>query len=94
LLIDQARTKARHTRLLEGVPVDVVVLPEEPIDVVRLLRCMEKLEARERNIIKWTFWLEESAQRVAERLSTTVGNVRVMRCRALDHLSRCVGGTR
>jgi len=64
----------------------------EHLDATSLLRCVGKLEARARTVIAMTFVEDLAAEEIAAALSTSAGNVRVMRHRALHALRTCLDG--
>ena len=56
------------------------------VDSKRLEGCLEQLAARERTVLVLTFYAERSSDEIARELSLSVGNVRVIRHRALAGL--------
>ncbi len=90
---DLRRTEARRKELLEtyGRAPDVTVERPASLDVERLRGCVDQLSARERTVVVLSFFAEETGQEIAARLGTTLGNVRVLRHRAIDHLKACMG---
>jgi RNA polymerase sigma-70 factor (ECF subfamily) len=64
----------------------------EPLDKRALIRCFERLDMRARQIVWLSFQQEQGADEIAQALSTTAGNVRVLRHRALASLRRCLDG--
>jgi RNA polymerase sigma-70 factor (ECF subfamily) len=64
--------------------------PFEFADTGRLLRCMEHLDARAKQVLLLSFHEERSADEIAEKLAISAGNVRVVRHRALHALRRCL----
>ena len=62
------------------------------LDVTALERCLGELSTRERVVIVSTFCDEMTSDRIAAHLTTTPGNVRVLRHRALAQLQSCMEG--
>jgi RNA polymerase sigma-70 factor (ECF subfamily) len=94
LISQRARaTERRHERLVERfVPRGEVATQPETLDLRRLRDCLGKLPDRERTIVALTFYAERDGDAIATELGMTPGNVRVVRHRAMSHLSECVGG--
>jgi len=94
VVLDLRRGYARRERLLETYGEALV--PEAPLppspDRERLARCLESLPERERTVLVMTFYDETPADALARELGLTSANVRVIRCRALQRLRRCVAG--
>ena len=90
---DARRGEARRQRLLEqyGIPTEFAPEPTARLDLERLRGCVEKLPPRERMVVMLTFYAERSGDEIASDLSTTLGNVRVVRHRAVGHLQQCLG---
>jgi RNA polymerase sigma-70 factor, ECF subfamily len=73
-------------------------LPEIPtwqpdvalLDFDRIARCVLQLEGRAWAVLHLSFYRERTAEQIATTLSTTAGNVRVLRHRAIVQLRRCV----
>lgn len=90
---DRRRGAARREALLVRFGDDLApagsALPA--LDVDRLDRCMERLPPRERAVLQLTFYAERSGEEIARELDITVGNVRVVRHRAVAHLRACMG---
>lgn len=66
------------------------VLGEARVDVERLERCLARLGERERTVVMLTFCVEQDAQAIAASVDISVGNVRVVRHRALAQLRECM----
>ena len=62
----------------------------EQSDVVRLFRCMGGLPEREASVVRMSFWEDQSAEEIGERVGASAGNVRVIRHRALAKLQSCL----
>jgi RNA polymerase sigma-70 factor (ECF subfamily) len=90
---DTRRRQARRQRLLEQYDsqTENVLEPTAQMDLERLRGCVEKLPPRERTVVILTFYGECSGDEIAADLSMTLGNVRVVRHRAIDHLQECMG---
>lgn len=63
-----------------------------PIERLRLVDCLRKLGARDRAIVVLTYYAGADGDEIAGELGMSVGNVRVVRHRALKQLLHCVGG--
>ena len=57
----------------------------------RLRACLGALSERERSVVLLTYYDDRNAEQIAESWSTSAGNVRVIRHRAIDRLRRCMG---
>jgi RNA polymerase sigma-70 factor (ECF subfamily) len=64
----------------------------EQVDVAALLSCLRKLDARGRTVVLLSFQAESGAEEIAKLMETSVGNVRVLRHRALASLRGCLDG--
>jgi RNA polymerase sigma factor (sigma-70 family) len=64
----------------------------ERLDTAALHRCVSKLEERMRTVLALSFIEERRAEEIAAVLSTSAGNVRVLRHRALFALRGCLDG--
>ena len=58
----------------------------------RLAGCLGALPERERTVVVLSFYAERSAAEIADELTSTPGNVRVVKHRALAHLRDCLEG--
>jgi RNA polymerase sigma-70 factor, ECF subfamily len=87
-------TGARMT-LVESKDLDTVaVIPElDAVDTGPLVRCLAALGERARLVVQLSFHAERSTEEIAAKLETTVGNVRVLRHRAVAQLRGCLDGT-
>jgi RNA polymerase sigma-70 factor (ECF subfamily) len=83
-----------HTNLLERFASPALVemsrIPDEAIDRVKLASCFDRLQPRARTVLTLTFFAERSTEDIAAELGATVGNVRVLRHRALEQLQACM----
>lgn len=75
---------------LDQIAAEAAPLPE-PLARANLARCIEQLGERERSIILLTFFQEQDAGEIADALSVSKGNVRVIRHRAVERLRKCMG---
>jgi RNA polymerase sigma-70 factor (ECF subfamily) len=62
----------------------------EQSEVVRLFRCMGGLQEREASVVRMSFWEDQSAEEIGERVGASAVNVRVIRHRALAKLHSCM----
>jgi RNA polymerase sigma-70 factor, ECF subfamily len=94
-VMDMRRGDARQRRVAQesaaGLPEGYEPSPLQ-VDRARLEDCLRRLEARERAVVVATFLEDCDADEIARTLSVTVGNVRVIRHRAIAHLQGCVEG--
>ena len=91
--VDLKRRDRRRERLLETFPA--AASSSDPhdsaaLDVDRLESCLGRLGERERMVVLLTFYAERSARHVADELTMTEGNVRVIRHRAIGKLRTCM----
>lgn len=82
----RARTEPATEELLASLEAE----SHERVDVTALMGCFDALELRSKQVVMMSFLEERSAEEVASTLSTTPGNVRVIRHRALAALRRCL----
>lgn len=92
---NQRRTEHRRTRLLAEFGHTLGAVTHEPcssaaLDDARLAECMGCLTPRERAVVALTFYAERSTEDIARELTTSPGNVRVVRHRALARLHACM----
>lgn len=80
-------------------PADIATTAEaeragglERVDLAALIHCVSLLDERARLVVSLSFREERPTEEVAARLGTTVGNVRVLRHRAVAALRRCLDG--
>lgn len=88
-----------HAQGRRAIPTDhpdldvVAVEPElDRLDAGALYGCLAALDARARTILFLTFHAELPPDRIASAVDTTLGNVRVLRHRALAQLRACLEG--
>jgi DNA-directed RNA polymerase specialized sigma24 family protein len=92
LATDWSRGDRRRGALLERFGPDRSSFVEPPLPAGKTLEdCLGRLSERHRAIVALTYFAEASAEEIAEQLSTTAGNVRVARHRALGQLQDCLG---
>jgi RNA polymerase sigma-70 factor (ECF subfamily) len=96
-VLGTARNTALRVREIEGRGRELVVEeafepPLELVDGSALMRCIGKLEERARAVLMLSFMEEQAAEEIATFLSTSAGNVRVMRHRALQAVRTCLDG--
>jgi RNA polymerase sigma-70 factor, ECF subfamily len=92
---DWRRNQARRGSLLTQYVTELLprVEPEQvPFDRARLGQCLDELPSRERQVIYDSFMLEKAVDQIAASLETSVGNVRVLRHRAIAKLRVCMDG--
>jgi Sigma-70, region 4 len=91
--VDLKRRDRRRERLLETFSAPSWSDPHDgaALDADRLESCLGRLGERERMVVLLTFYAERSARHVADELTMTEGNVRVIRPRRRRDP---VGGTR
>jgi RNA polymerase sigma-70 factor (ECF subfamily) len=66
------------------------VAPVEPLDVLPLRNCLQRLPDRERTVIVLSFYQDQSSDEVAASLGLSSANARVIRHRALGKLRDCM----
>jgi RNA polymerase sigma-70 factor (ECF subfamily) len=69
--------------------VSMTSVPER-LELAAVMRCVDRLEPRERTILQLSFVEERTADEIARVLSLTAGNVRVVRHRAVASVRRCL----
>jgi RNA polymerase sigma-70 factor (ECF subfamily) len=89
LRMQKARERAQPTDMVQ---LDTIFVEPDlaAVDVGALLRCLSKLEPRARRVVFLSFHEEKTADEIAGVLSTTTGNVRVLRHRAMTDLRHCM----
>ena len=92
-VLDRKRSLERRQRLLEmyanDVPIAASATPPA-FDVERLQLCLQLLPERERSVVLMSFFDASSADEVARALGISAANVRVIRCRGIEHLRQCL----
>jgi RNA polymerase sigma-70 factor (ECF subfamily) len=89
---DENRAEGRRRRAEAEAERVMEVAVSPPTDRKDLERCLFGLSTRERGVVFLTFAEGWSSEQIAGELSTTAGNVRVVRHRALAKLAGCLGG--
>jgi RNA polymerase sigma-70 factor (ECF subfamily) len=85
------RARAAERRSAGDEPLAALAVPEvEAVSLRALGQCYAVLDDRARAVVALTFQEDRSAEDIAARLSTTAGNVRVLRHRAVAALRRCL----
>jgi RNA polymerase sigma-70 factor, ECF subfamily len=79
--------------VLASIVTEVVAAPEV-VDLEALHRCLACLDDRAQKVIRMAFLYEQAAEEIAKTLSTTAGNVRVLRHRAVASLRQCLDAGR
>jgi RNA polymerase sigma-70 factor (ECF subfamily) len=93
LVWDVHRGERRRRGLVERLPAPAPVEPDVgSAERFRLEQCFNRLPVRERSIVFMTFVEERTAGEIAEALSLSEGNVRVIRHRAMGRLQSCMEG--
>ncbi len=96
LVRTESRRESRRAAAFARVDREGCVVPEENApDGFKLLRCLNALSARARDVVVRSYVMDEDAETVANDHGITLGNLRVLRHRALGALFRCLeeGGT-
>ena len=104
-VLGTCRNVARRVREQETrtVPVESSELEQrvgafepsfERIDAGPLIRCLKKLEERSRSVVLLSFHADQDSEQIAQTLQLSVGNVRVLRHRALADLRGCLDGAK
>lgn len=92
MIVDSRRGERRRTGLLgrHAKEMEQATAPVEPHDRDRLFGCLDALAERERAIVVMSYYAERSAAEIADELTMTTVNVRVVKHRALAHLRDCL----
>jgi RNA polymerase sigma-70 factor (ECF subfamily) len=87
------RTDKRRAYLGSQVPVEDVVDADfvDAVDLPRVARCLQTLEAYARQVIILTYYAERTAAQIATELGGTSGAIRIARHRAMERLRDCMG---
>jgi RNA polymerase sigma-70 factor (ECF subfamily) len=86
------RTERRRDAILAADPLSASHDPApEPLPRERLARCLQALASRERAVVLATFYAEQAADEISREHGLSLGNVRVVRHRALRRLRTCLG---
>ncbi|HTQ06781.1 MAG TPA: sigma-70 family RNA polymerase sigma factor [Polyangiaceae bacterium] len=96
-LVSRSRRNERRAQAFAGavLPLSDTELPPSfsSVDSARLALCLGRVGAREQRVVLLSFQEERSADEIASELGISVGNVRVLRHRAMRALQRCVEGS-
>lgn len=94
MAVDLLRRERRRRELVEPYASGLSATTEalEPLDLDRLAECLSGLTERDRAVVTMTFYAERTAEEIAEELTMTESNVRVVRHRTLARLRRCMQG--
>jgi RNA polymerase sigma-70 factor (ECF subfamily) len=90
---DLTRLEWRREKLRDAflVPaVEAAPAADAALDIDRLERCLGQLADRERSVVLLTFYAEKTGSEVSKELQLTIGNVRVIRHRAIERLRKCI----
>lgn len=68
-------------------------IDDTAIDRFKLKSCFDRLAPRSRTVLALSFFAECSSEQIAAELGTSIGNVRVLRHRAIQQLHSCVEGS-
>ena len=92
VVLEIRRGGARRGQLLAeyGRGIPTAAAPQELAPLDRLAGCLDGLPARERSVILMTFYDETSGDETARTLGLSLGNIRVVRHRALARLRSCM----
>jgi RNA polymerase sigma-70 factor, ECF subfamily len=96
MAVDLQRRRRRRERLFETFAAGPYASDPHigsALDLDRLDQCLRRLAERERMIVLLTFYAERSARQVADEMTMTEGNVRVIRHRAIGRLRTCMMGS-
>jgi RNA polymerase sigma-70 factor (ECF subfamily) len=90
------RRAERRQRAIEAAALtlqqDALPPVSSEFDVLRLMGCLQQLPERDGQVVRMTFMEDRSSDEIARRLGLSVGNVRVVRHRALARLHDCLEG--
>lgn len=87
------RTEQRRGQLGARVEIPQTVDPsfEDAVDLPRVARCLDALDAQAREVLILTYYADRTAAEIAAELGRTSGAVRVARHRAMEQLRACMG---
>lgn len=89
---DRRRSEQRQRKL--GDEPELEATAELPAltgsDVMRLYTCLGRLQGREAQVIRMSFLEDREPEEISTRLELSLGNIRVIRHRALAKLSLCL----
>ena len=85
---DDRRAHLQDTlRVADAVNADFI----HAVDLPRVTRCLNTLDAHARQVIVLTYYAERTATQIAEELGSTGGAIRIARHRAMERLRDCMG---
>lgn len=89
---DRRRGEQRQRKLESEAGVEATAeLPAlTGTDVMRLYNCLGQLQEREAQVIRMSFLEDREPEEIGTRLDLSLGNIRVIRHRALAKLSLCL----
>lgn len=89
---DRRRGEQRQRKLEQQGEVEASAEPAAltESDVMRLYTCLGRLPEREARVIRMSFLEDREPEEIGTRLGLSLGNVRVIRHRALGKLSLCL----
>lgn len=92
MIVDSRRGQRRRDGLLDrhAKEMERATAPIEPLDRGPLSGCLDALPERERAVVVMSYYAERSAAEIADELTMTAANVRVVKHRALAHLRDCL----
>lgn len=93
-VVDLLRGERRRSGLVEryASSFETMTYAREPLDLERLAECLARLAERDRAVVIMTFYTERKSEEIAEELTLSESNVRVVRHRALARLRLCMQG--
>lgn len=90
-----SRSRTDHRRASLGARIETAIAVETDfvtaVDLPRVTRCLDTLEAQARLVIVLTYFAERTAAEIAAELGSTSGAVRIARHRAMARLRDCMG---
>ena len=88
---DRRRSEQRQRKLGDEPLEATAELPAlTGSDVMRLYTCLGRLQGREAQVIRMSFLEDREPEEISTRLELSLGNIRVIRHRALAKLSLCL----
>lgn len=89
---DRRRGERRQQKLVHETGTEASAEPPAltESDVMRLYGCLGRLPEREATVIRMSFLEDREPEEIGARLGLSLGNVRVIRHRALGKLSLCL----
>jgi RNA polymerase sigma-70 factor, ECF subfamily len=95
-LVHRVREREARSTPMEVAALEPYTGVDDPsferIDVAALLKCLGKLDPRALSVVLMSFQSESGSDEIAKLMRTSVGNVRVLRHRALADLRGCLDG--